>query len=128
MATDSGLSASSDVSTSDALSELREIRMRLEKMDKRDRLRTVGGFFRSIINIIPVILLLWSSWYFYKHGPEIINMISLQAATSAASLAKDHPEMFIPKDTINNMMNDPRIQGLIKSSQSSANSSSSVAQ
>ena len=57
-------------------------------MDRRDRWRTVGGFFRSLIAIIPVILLLWSAWYFVQHGAELMKMIANQAASSAAEYTK----------------------------------------
>lgn len=57
-------------------------------MDARDRLRTWGGFFRSLISIIPIILILWSSWYFIKHGPELMKMIADTAASSAAEYTK----------------------------------------
>ena len=58
-------------------------------MDKRDRLRTWGGLIRSIIALIPVVLILWSAWYFYAHGAEFMKMISDQAAKSAAEFTKN---------------------------------------
>lgn len=58
----------------------------LENIDRRDRLRTWGGFFRGIISIIPVLVLLWSVWYTFAHGPEILEMITKKAAEQAASV------------------------------------------
>ena len=56
----------------------------LKRMDRRDKLRTIGGFFRAIIALIPIILLISSGWYFAGHYAEIMKTISDQAASSAA--------------------------------------------
>jgi hypothetical protein len=66
-----------------------EILMHLRRIDARDKLRTWGGFVRGIISLVPLILLLWSSWYFYKHGAELMKMIANQAASSAAEYTKN---------------------------------------
>ncbi len=68
--------------------QLEEILEHLRRMDARDKLRTWGGFIRGIIAIVPIILLLWSSWYFVKHGPELMKMISDTAASSAAQFTE----------------------------------------
>ena len=60
----------------------------LENMDRRDRLRTWGAFFRSLISMIPIVLLLWSVWYTYQHGAELLEMISKEAAKQAAEATK----------------------------------------
>lgn len=56
----------------------------LERMNKRDRWRTIGGFFRSLIALIPLILLLWSTWYFLEHSEEIMTKIIEQTAQAAS--------------------------------------------
>lgn len=66
----------------------------LEKMDHRDRMRMVGGYFRFIVALIPVILLLWSVWYTIAHGPELLKMISDEAASSAAKFTQDQSSSF----------------------------------
>ena len=68
--------------------QLGEILEHLRRMDARDRLRTWGGFVRGIIAIIPLILLLWSAWYFVEHGAEMMKMIADTAASSAAEYTK----------------------------------------
>ncbi|MBP7114600.1 MAG: hypothetical protein KBA40_04040 [Candidatus Peribacteraceae bacterium] len=68
--------------------QLGEILEHLRRMDARDRLRTWGGFVRGIIAIVPLILLLWSGWYFVKHGEELMKMIADTAASSAADYTK----------------------------------------
>ncbi|MDB4978636.1 MAG: hypothetical protein JWM56_822 [Candidatus Peribacteria bacterium] len=55
----------------------------IELMNKRDRLRTVGSFFRGIISIIPVIIFIWSTWYFFAHGNEILGKITKMATDQA---------------------------------------------
>ena len=56
----------------------------LNKMNKRDKLRTWGGFVKSVIGLSPVIVLLWSVWYFSQHGAEFMKQLSDQAVRSAA--------------------------------------------
>ncbi|MDD5054654.1 MAG: hypothetical protein PHZ00_00105 [Candidatus Peribacteraceae bacterium] len=60
----------------------------LDQMNKRDRLRTVGGFIRGLIGLIPVVVVLGSLWYFASHGEELMKMIANQAASSAAEYTK----------------------------------------
>lgn len=61
----------------------------LRRMDKRDRLRTWGGFFKGILGLIPIAVLLLSIWYFYEYGDELITKITQQAAKEAASMTGD---------------------------------------
>ncbi len=68
--------------------KMEEILVHLRRMDSRDRLRTWGGFVRGIIALIPLILLLWSAWYFVEHGAELMKMIADTAASSAAEYTK----------------------------------------
>ena len=68
--------------------KLDQIILHLEKLDKRDRWRTIGGFFRFLINLIPLALLLLGSWYFVNHTSEFIKMMTDQAAKSAATFTK----------------------------------------
>jgi len=56
----------------------------LEKMDRRDRMRMVGGYIRFLVALVPIILLLWSVWYTAAHWQELLQAISDQAAASAA--------------------------------------------
>ncbi len=57
----------------------------LDRMNRRDRLRTIGGFFRSIMTILPVLLVLWSAWYFAQHSEEIMKKIIDQTTEAAAA-------------------------------------------
>lgn len=67
----------------------------LEKMNARDRLRTWGGFVRGMIGLVPLIILVWSTWYFIQHGPELMKMIANQAASSAAEYTKGQGQSMV---------------------------------
>ncbi len=57
--------------------------MYLERMDKRDRLRTWGGFIRGLLGLIPLAIMLASVWYLINHGDEFLQKITEQAARQA---------------------------------------------
>ena len=60
----------------------------LQRMDRRDKWRTIGGFFRTLISFIPVVVLLWSVWYVVEHGSELMTMIIKQTASATAEATK----------------------------------------
>lgn len=60
----------------------------LERMDRRDRLRTWGSFFKGLISIVPVLAFIWGAWYFSQHGDEIMGKIAKQAAEQAAAVTQ----------------------------------------
>ncbi|MFA5800413.1 MAG: hypothetical protein WC840_05665 [Candidatus Peribacteraceae bacterium] len=68
--------------------KLDEIVLHLRRLDRRDRMRTIGGFIRGFLALIPLLLLLWSVWYFIQHGDEIMKKIADQAASSAAEFTQ----------------------------------------
>ncbi len=73
--------------------KLDAILQHIKNLDRRDRLRTWGGFFRSIITIIPVIVFLYASWYVTQHAGEIMQSIAAEAAQqTAAATSKYLPE------------------------------------
>ncbi len=61
----------------------------LHHLDRRDRLRTWGSFFRSLLTLIPIALLLWSVWYFVEHGDEFIEQITREAVEQSAAYTQD---------------------------------------
>jgi cadmium resistance protein CadD (predicted permease) len=61
----------------------------LRRMDKRDRLRIWGGFFRGLLGLIPLAVMLFSVWYVYEHGDELLQKITQQAAKEAAAMTSD---------------------------------------
>ena len=64
-------------------------------MDARDKMRMWGGFVRSIIALIPIIFFIWSAWYIYEHGDELMKMIANQAASSAAEYTRDQGQSMV---------------------------------
>ena len=66
---------------------LDEILLHLRRIDRRDRLRTWGGFFRSLFSLIPTLLLLFGLWYFYENGATIMQWITQETAKQAAAVA-----------------------------------------
>jgi len=69
--------------------KLDQILEHLANLDRRDRLRTWGGFFKGIIALIPMLIFIYSMWYFYQHGDELLKKIARQAATQAAEVTKE---------------------------------------
>lgn len=67
----------------------------MHRMDKRDRIRTWGGFVRSLISLIPMALFVWSTWYFFVHGDELMQKITKYAAQSAASMTQQNSSEFM---------------------------------
>jgi hypothetical protein len=55
----------------------------LHRMDRRDRLRTIGGSVRGMLSLIPMLLFLWSAWYLYEHGDELLTKIAQESAKQA---------------------------------------------
>ncbi|MDP7069531.1 MAG: hypothetical protein QF815_03305 [Candidatus Peribacteraceae bacterium] len=55
----------------------------LARMDKRDRLRMWGGFFKGLIALIPAIAFIYGMYYFYQHGDEVMAKIAKVAAEQA---------------------------------------------
>lgn len=62
--------------------QLEKILEHLDRMDRRDRLRMWAGFFRGIIGLIPIAVLLVSTWYCYVYGAQILEFV-INQATSA---------------------------------------------
>ena len=62
---------------------LDEIALYLHRIDRRDRIRTIGGTIRSIIALIPLLLFLFSAWYIYANGTSLLQMITEEAAKQA---------------------------------------------
>jgi hypothetical protein len=64
--------------------KLDEIILHLQRLDRRDRLRTIGAFLRSLLSIVWILLIVWSGWYFVAHWSDIMKQVANQAASSAA--------------------------------------------
>jgi ATP-dependent Zn protease len=73
-------------------SKLDKIVLHLERLDKRDRWRTIGGFFKFLVSLIPVLFLLGSAWYFLQHSGDIMKMIADQAASAASKYTQNQSQ------------------------------------
>lgn len=60
----------------------------LHQMNRRDKLRTVGAFIHGIITVIPIIIFVFSAWYFYAHGTEVLKTLTDMSVKSAASYSQ----------------------------------------
>ncbi len=45
----------------------------LHRMDRRDRIRMSWGTIHGFLTIIPLVLTLFSLWYFYAHSQDLIQ-------------------------------------------------------
>ena len=80
-----GKNKSEDLSTDDKLDQIVEY---LHRLDRRDKLRTWGSFFRGLLSLIPIVAFVWGAWYFYEHGDEVMEKIAKTAAEQAAEATK----------------------------------------
>lgn len=62
--------------------------LHLEKLDKRDKWRTVGSAVKFCLTIIPLLLLLGSGWYFAQNWQEIMTKMATISASVAAEYSK----------------------------------------
>ena len=69
----------------------------LAALDRRDRLRTIGGFIKGMIAIIPVAILVIGVWYTYKYGDQLLEKIAQQAAKQAAIVTEQQGSAVIQK-------------------------------
>jgi len=77
--------------------QLEHIVTYLHHLDRRDRIRTIGGFVRAIISILPVFVFLYSAWYLVNNWDKILTEVSNKAAASAAQYTKGFSSEAIDK-------------------------------
>lgn len=65
----------------------------LHRMDRRDRMRMIGSTIRSVIGLIPVLLLLWSTWFLLAHGQEFIQQITEQTVKNTIGVGASAPSL-----------------------------------
>ena len=70
----------------------------LENLDRRDRLRMMGGVLHAILTLLPLVFFVWSTWYLYAHFDEIMSQMMRQSAQSAANGTADRPHRRIESD------------------------------
>ncbi|MBP9774145.1 MAG: hypothetical protein KBD00_06015 [Candidatus Peribacteraceae bacterium] len=67
----------------------------MQRMDRRDKWRMIGGFIRSLIAIIPIIIVIWSSYYFAMHWEEIMKNITEMSVAAAKQSAQGTSDSMI---------------------------------
>lgn len=72
--------------------KLEEILLHLRRMDRRDTVRTWGGFFKGLISIIPIVLFILGTWYLYKNGDEVLSKVAAEAAKQAAEVTQKNTQ------------------------------------
>ncbi len=72
----------------------------LDRMNRRDRLRTVGGFFRGLLGVVPLVVLLGSLWYLAENGDQLLQKIAATAAQQAMQATSSGTDVFVNSDVI----------------------------
>jgi succinate dehydrogenase/fumarate reductase cytochrome b subunit len=75
----------------DKLDQIVEI---LRQMNKRDRMRMWGSTIHSILGLIPLVVFLFSLWYVYNYGDQLLEQIAAEAAKQASNVATGNAQMF----------------------------------
>ncbi len=65
---------------------LDKILAHMEKTERRERLRTVGGYIRTTIAILPIIVFLLTAWYAYSNAGELLQKITTEAARQTVNM------------------------------------------
>ncbi|MFH0851248.1 MAG: hypothetical protein V1876_00670 [Candidatus Peregrinibacteria bacterium] len=69
---------------------LEQILTILKRMDRRERWRTIGGFIRGILSLIPIVIVVFFTWYTIKYGDQLLQKITSMAAQQAGKVAQQN--------------------------------------
>jgi hypothetical protein len=58
------------------------ILVHMQNMDRRDHWRTIGGFFRGLLSIVPVLIFFASTWYIYAYRDTLMENMTKQVMES----------------------------------------------
>jgi hypothetical protein len=61
----------------------------LERMNRRDKWRTIGGFVRGLIVVIPTLVIILSSIWLYFYGSSLVQDFIQQTTNQAAQQAQE---------------------------------------
>ncbi|MDD4318860.1 MAG: hypothetical protein PHW10_00845 [Candidatus Peribacteraceae bacterium] len=61
----------------------------LQRLDRRDRLRTWGGFVRGLLGLIPLAVVLYSMWYLSQNWDKVLTSVAQETAKQTAIFATD---------------------------------------
>lgn len=76
----------------------------LRKINKRERWRMVGGSLRSIIGLLPIIIMLAGAWYAFEYSDQILEKISAAAAKQAAAITQYNPTTMVDTSSIQDLL------------------------
>ncbi|MDD5103950.1 MAG: hypothetical protein PHX93_06180 [Candidatus Peribacteraceae bacterium] len=62
----------------------------LDRMNRRDRWRTIGGFIRGMFSMIPIVIVVFFTWYTIKYGDQLLQKITSMAAQQAGKVAQQN--------------------------------------
>lgn len=65
---------------------LDKILAHMEKTERRERMRTVGGYVRTTIAILPIVVFLLTAWYAYSNATELLQKITAEAARQSIKM------------------------------------------
>lgn len=62
----------------------------LQRMDRRDRIRTTWAGIRGVLSLIPIIIVVFFTWYTIKYGDQLLQKITSMAAEQAGKVAQQN--------------------------------------
>ncbi len=71
----------------DALEQILTI---LKRMDRRDRIRTTWAGIRGVLSLIPIVIVVFLTWYTIQYGDQLLEKITSMAAEQAGRVAKQN--------------------------------------
>ena len=82
----------------------------LHKLNHRDRLRMMGGFFRGLLGLIPTIAFLLSIWYVYAYGDQLLEKVAEAAARQASNVVNVNPGNMMEGLDLDSILNQLQLQ------------------
>ena len=76
----------------------------LHKINKRERWRMIGGFFRGIISLLPIVIMLIGVWYAYEYSDQILEKVAGAAARQAAAVTQYNPSNMVDTSSIQDLL------------------------
>ena len=107
---DDAADAKKEYTMTDIGEMLDEILFHMERLDKRDRLRTVGGFFGGLVRTIPIILMVGATYYMVTRGDEWMDWMIRKSAEQTTAVMQEQTNNML--DSVNSVDNDALMEQL----------------
>ncbi len=85
--------------------KLDEIIVHLKHLDRRDNVRMWWSSIRTVLAILPIILVIGGGWYLVEHWVDIISSIAKQMASTTTEYTKNQGQNVL--DEIKNIFRSP---------------------